>query len=94
MSWIFFPEEFQKFHLANLATQKKKSLPTLQASVYGIWACDIVSVPTKMAIEQGNSEMVDKINIGEKKLVEESNTVKSRYSPLCRQVGSSQNLSW
>lgn len=40
-----------------------------------------------MAIEQINSEMADKVNVLEKKLVDESNIVKSRYSPLCRQVG-------
>lgn len=40
----------------------------------------------KMSIEQGDSEVTDKTNVCEKKLVEESETVKSRYSPLCRQV--------
>lgn len=42
----------------------------------------------KMAIEQEDiSQTADKISVCEKKLVEESGTVKSRYSPLCRQVG-------
>lgn len=41
-----------------------------------------------MAIEQEDiSQTADKISVCEKKLVEESGTVKSRYSPLCRQVG-------
>ena len=42
-----------------------------------------------MTIEQANSngEMTEKANVCEKKLVEESDIVKSRYSPLCRQVG-------
>lgn len=41
-----------------------------------------------MVIEQEDiSRTADKISICEKKLVEESGTVKSRYSPLCRQVG-------
>lgn len=40
-----------------------------------------------MTIEQTNGEMTEKANVYEKKLVEESVMVKSRYSPLCRQVG-------
>lgn len=36
-----------------------------------------------MAIEQANNEIT---NVYEKKLVEESDIEKSRYSPLCRQV--------
>lgn len=39
-----------------------------------------------MVIEQDH-EVIDKTNVCEKKLVEESDIVKSRYSPLCRQVG-------
>ncbi|XP_055325147.1 facilitated trehalose transporter Tret1-like [Sitodiplosis mosellana] len=38
-----------------------------------------------MTIEQGNGEMTEKANVCENKLVEESDIVKSRYSPLCRQ---------
>lgn len=40
-----------------------------------------------MSVEQGSSGMTNKTkNVCEKKLVEESEIVKSRYSPLCRQV--------
>lgn len=33
--------------------------------------------------------MADSVNVCEKKLVEESDIVRSRYSPLCRQVNKS-----
>ncbi|XP_031631302.1 facilitated trehalose transporter Tret1-like [Contarinia nasturtii] len=39
-----------------------------------------------MAIEQINGEMGETTNVGEMKLVEESDITKSRYSPLCRQI--------
>lgn len=42
---------------------------------------------TFVNMEEGGSEMTGKANVCEKKLVEESETVKNRYSPLCRQVG-------